>query len=62
MAVKGLGMKRSKVVGQIIPGVPVWVMGPETRFPKLPYIVFPGNVGDEKSLLHISQKLTEHEQ
>ena len=58
LAIKGLGMKRSKVIGQILPGIPVWQMGEETKFPNLLYIVFPGNVGDDKSLLTIIQKLT----
>ncbi|RXP46460.1 hypothetical protein EC396_14015 [Lutibacter sp. HS1-25] len=58
LAIKGLDMKRSKVIGQILPGIPVWEMGIETKFPDLSYIVFPGNVGDEKSLLTIIQKLT----
>ncbi len=57
LAKEGLGMKRSTVLGQILPGIPVWKMGEETRFPKVSYIVFPGNVGDEKSLLTITQKL-----
>ncbi|NMH87973.1 four-carbon acid sugar kinase family protein [Flavivirga algicola] len=58
LAIKGLGMKRSRVLGQIQPGIPVWEMDEETKFPKLPYIVFPGNVGDERSLLTIIQKLS----
>ncbi|WP_303316253.1 four-carbon acid sugar kinase family protein [Flavivirga abyssicola] len=58
LALKGLGMRRSKVLGQIEPGVPVWQMGKETKFPKLLYIVFPGNVGHKKSLLTITQKLS----
>lgn len=57
LATKGLGMKRSQVLGQILPGVPVWEMGEETKFPKLTFIVFPGNVGDSESLLTIIQKL-----
>lgn len=58
IAVKGLGMERSMVRGQILPGIPVWEMGNETQFPGLVYIVFPGNVGDEKSLYDIIDKLT----
>ncbi|WP_242204107.1 four-carbon acid sugar kinase family protein [Aestuariivivens insulae] len=58
LAIKGLYMNRSKVLGQILPGVPVWEMGMETRFPKLLYIVFPGNIGDEKSLSEIIKKLS----
>ncbi|SEQ75992.1 Uncharacterized conserved protein YgbK, DUF1537 family [Hyunsoonleella jejuensis] len=57
LATKGLGMKRSKVLGQIEAGIPVWSMGKETKFPDLLYIVFPGNVGNENSLLKIIQKL-----
>lgn len=57
IAVKGLKMNRSNVIGQILPGIPVWQMGLATKFPRMPYIVFPGNVGDEKSLLTLIQKL-----
>ncbi len=57
IAIKGLGMKRSIVLGQIEAGIPVWEMGEETKHPKLTYIVFPGNVGNENSLLNITQKL-----
>tara|TARA_R110002094_G_scaffold52207_3_gene63580 strand:- start:1442 stop:2842 length:1401 start_codon:yes stop_codon:yes gene_type:complete len=57
LATKGLNMYRSKVLGQILSGVPVWEMGKETRFPGLLYIVFPGNVGNDKSLSEIIQKL-----
>ncbi len=45
LATRGLGVKRAMVLGQILPGVPVWALGPETKFPGLPYVVFPGNVG-----------------
>lgn len=58
LATKGLNMQRSNVLGQILSGVPLWEMGAETKFPKLLYIVFPGNVGNEKSLSEIIQKLT----
>ncbi|WP_203256004.1 four-carbon acid sugar kinase family protein [Hyunsoonleella ulvae] len=57
LATKGLGMKRSKVLGQIQPGIPTWEMGTETKLPKLPYIVFPGNVGDTTTLQTIITKL-----
>ncbi len=57
LATKGLEMKRSKVIGQIAPGIPVWEMGEDTKFPKLPYIVFPGNVGNENTLKNIIKKL-----
>jgi uncharacterized protein YgbK (DUF1537 family) len=50
LATQGLGVKRAMVLGQILPGVPVWELGPETRFPGLPYVVFPGNVGGPQAL------------
>lgn len=58
LATKGLGMIRSKVLGQLLPGIPVWEMGEETRFLRLPYVVFPGNVGNEDTLSEIIQKLS----
>jgi uncharacterized protein YgbK (DUF1537 family) len=51
IATKGLDVKRAWVVGQILPGIPVWILGPETRFHRMPYIVFPGNVGGPDALL-----------
>lgn len=47
---KGLGVKRAVVAGQIKPGVPVWLTGEESRFPGIPYIIFPGNVGTQETL------------
>ncbi|TXG35405.1 four-carbon acid sugar kinase family protein [Seonamhaeicola maritimus] len=58
LAIKGLEMRRSKVIGQIQPGIPVWKMGSETKFPTLPYIVFPGNVGTTKTLKEVITKLS----
>ena len=48
-----LGVKKALVLGQALPGVPVWLTGPESRFPGTPYIIFPGNVGEEDSLRRI---------
>jgi len=50
VATKGLGVKRALVLGQILPGVPVWQLGPESKYPGMPYIVFPGNVGGPGAL------------
>jgi uncharacterized protein YgbK (DUF1537 family) len=50
VATQGLGVHRAMVLGQILPGVPVWQLGPETRHPGLSYIVFPGNVGGPDAL------------
>lgn len=58
IAVKGLRMKRAIVLGQVIPGVPVWQLGDETRFPGMPYVVYPGNVGDANSLAQVYDLFT----
>jgi len=50
-------VKRAMVRGQILPGVPVWQIGVESRYPGLAYIVFPGNVGGEQALVEIVSKL-----
>ncbi|TXE15193.1 hypothetical protein FUA26_01405 [Seonamhaeicola algicola] len=57
LATKGLKMRRSKVIGQIQAGIPVWKMNNQTKFPNLPYIVFPGNVGSNKTLKDVITKL-----
>ncbi len=38
-------------LGQILPGVPVWRLGAESRWPGIAYVVFPGNVGDDTAVL-----------
>ena len=50
LAVRALRMRKSRVLGQVIPGVSVWRGGSESRFPGLSYLVFPGNVGGPDSL------------
>ena len=50
VATKGLNVRRALVLGQILPGVPVWQLGPESRHAGIPYIVFPGNVGGDDAL------------
>jgi uncharacterized protein YgbK (DUF1537 family) len=50
MASKGLGVAKARIIGQALPGVPVWLLGGESRFPGLPYVVFPGNVGGPRAL------------
>lgn len=53
VATRALHVKRAMVRGQVLPGVPVWELGPESRYPGLPYVVFPGNVGSAESLAQI---------
>jgi uncharacterized protein YgbK (DUF1537 family) len=48
---------RAEVLGPIVPGVPVWKLGPESRFPGMPLVVFPGNVGGPESLVETLRRL-----
>lgn len=57
IATKALGIRRALVLGQALPGVPVWRGGPESKWPGLAYIVFPGNVGSPFSLCQLVQAL-----
>lgn len=58
VATRGLGVRRAMIMGQALPGVPVWRLGEESRWPGMAYVVFPGNVGDDDSLAVIRQRLT----
>lgn len=57
LATKALGAKKALILGQIIPGVPVWKMDDASRFPDIIYVVFPGNVGDDDALTGVCSKL-----
>lgn len=57
VATKGLGVRKARVMGQILPGVPVWECGAESLIPGLPYVIFPGNVGGETALREAVEKL-----
>jgi uncharacterized protein YgbK (DUF1537 family) len=57
IATRSLDVKRALVLGQILPGVPVWQLGPESRYPGMVYIVFPGNVGGPSSLADVVDML-----
>lgn len=50
---EALNVRRAIVLGQIRPGIPVWRLGPESRYPGLPYVVFPGNVGGPETLAEV---------
>jgi uncharacterized protein YgbK (DUF1537 family) len=55
---KGLKAKRAKVLGQVASGVSALKLGPESVYPGLPFIVFPGNVGAPSTLADLIQKLS----
>ncbi|WP_025761209.1 four-carbon acid sugar kinase family protein [Dyadobacter tibetensis] len=57
IATKALSIKRALVLGQLLPGVPVWEADATSRFPGLQYVIFPGNVGEEDSLFQAYQKI-----
>ncbi len=56
-ATHALGIKRALVLGQAQPGVPVWRAGPESKWPGLAYVVFPGNVGGTDALARLISPL-----
>ncbi|MFV0441475.1 MAG: four-carbon acid sugar kinase family protein [Lachnospirales bacterium] len=47
---KALRVKKARVMGQIKPGIPVWETDERSKFPNIPYIIFPGNVGEVETL------------
>jgi uncharacterized protein YgbK (DUF1537 family) len=56
---EALGVRRAIVIGQARPGVPVWRLGPETPYCGMPYVVFPGNVGEANTLASLVAELTD---
>jgi uncharacterized protein YgbK (DUF1537 family) len=58
LATHGLGVRRALVLGQALPGVPVWRLGAESRYPGLVYVVFPGNVGGPAALAEVVAALS----
>jgi uncharacterized protein YgbK (DUF1537 family) len=55
VAARGLGIRRATVLGQMQPGI-VSVLRPIEATPEMvgiPYVVFPGNVGDETTLAYV---------
>ncbi|MDF2524108.1 MAG: hypothetical protein K0R31_1749 [Clostridiales bacterium] len=55
---KALKVKKALVMGQIKPGIPVWMTGAESKFPQMPYVIFPGNVGEIDTLKEIVDLLS----
>jgi uncharacterized protein YgbK (DUF1537 family) len=55
VAVRGLGIRRAEVAGQLFPGV-ISVFHPVDAAPEalgMPYVVFAGNVGDDGTLADV---------
>ena len=51
VARRGFGAASARVLGQMLPGVPVWQLDAEGRHPGLVCVVFPGNVGGDRALV-----------
>ena len=51
LATGALAIKRARVLGQILPGIPVWQPDSSSNYAGGAYVVFPGNVGDDAALL-----------
>ena len=58
VGVKALKVKRALALGQVKPGIPVWLTGAESKFPSMPYLIFPGNVGTVEELREIVELLS----
>lgn len=54
---RALRVKKAYVMGQIRKGIPVWRTGAESKFPGMPYVIFPGNVGEVSDLRGIVEEL-----
>jgi len=55
----GLALRTSRVVGQILPGCSVVCCPADhPRYPNLPVVIFPGNVGDDHALAMAYGRLT----
>lgn len=55
---QALGVKKANVLGQICPGIPVWQTDATSKFPSIPYVIFPGNVGGAETLRQAVEILT----
>jgi uncharacterized protein YgbK (DUF1537 family) len=55
---RGFGVRRAEVAGQMLPGtISVWILPEDSAFPGLPYVIFPGNVGEPETLAEVVQRL-----
>ncbi|MDE6734077.1 MAG: hypothetical protein K2J64_01245, partial [Desulfovibrio sp.] len=58
VGVKALRTRRANVLGQVRPGIPVWQTDENSKFPGIPYVIFPGNVGEAETLRETVEILT----
>jgi len=54
----GLALRTARLLGQILPGVSVVRCPPDhARYPDMPVVIFPGNVGDDAALATVYRRL-----
>ncbi len=57
----GLALRTARLLGQVLPGVSmVRCPADHPRYPDLPVVIFPGNVGDENALATVYNRLSQH--
>jgi uncharacterized protein YgbK (DUF1537 family) len=61
LAQLGLGCRRATVLGQMAAGVPVWRLDRAETFENIPYVVFPGNVGQTGTLAELVEHLAAYD-
>lgn len=55
----GLALRASRVLGQILPGCSVVRCPAEhPRYPDMPVVIFPGNVGDDEALANVYDRMS----
>jgi uncharacterized protein YgbK (DUF1537 family) len=55
VALTGLGTGAARVRGQVLPGISVWDL--DTPTGQVPYVVVPGNVGDDQTLSEVLRRV-----
>ena len=56
----GLALRTARLLGQVLPGVSmVRCPADHPRYPNLPVVIFPGNVGDENALATVYNRLSQ---
>jgi uncharacterized protein YgbK (DUF1537 family) len=58
VASKALSAEKALIMGQVIPGVPLWKLDEKSKFPGIMYVVFPGNVGGPTALADVWGQLS----
>jgi len=61
LATEALELRQATVAGQMLSGlISVWLLPPGSPYPHLPFVLFPGNVGEADTLVEVVSRLREH--